>query len=109
MLSSGRRSASFTTESNGMGMGLSICRSIIEIHGGRFRAVPNVPRGARLRLRLALQTRIEGDGAPRASTGSSISIMPRVPTPSGIPGNILRSVWSAEDSIHSLATPEKRL
>jgi len=38
--------AFYTTKANGMGIGLTVSRTIIQAHGGRLWAMPNAPRGA---------------------------------------------------------------
>ena len=58
----------FTTKSGGMGMGLSICRWIIEAHDGRLWVAPNKPEGA------VFQFMLLGDGA--TSAGASRGAQP---------------------------------
>jgi signal transduction histidine kinase len=59
--------AFYTTKSSGVGIGLSICRSIIEAHGGRLWADANEPRGAVFQFTL-----------PGAEKSAHISCRPRI-------------------------------
>ena len=43
-----------TTKEKGMGLGLSICRSIVDAHGGRLVATPNPDRGVAFRFTLPM-------------------------------------------------------
>ena len=52
--------AFYTTKPGGLGMGLSVCHSIIEAHGGRLSATASVPQGAIFEFTLPTHT----DSAP---------------------------------------------
>ncbi|QYD67903.1 hypothetical protein KZJ38_16515 [Paraburkholderia edwinii] len=47
--------AFYTTKAAGMGMGLSICRSIVEAHGGRIWVSAIMPHGAAFQFTVPVQ------------------------------------------------------
>jgi PAS domain S-box-containing protein len=61
--------AFYTTKSSGVGMGLSICRSIIDAHGGQLWAEANEPRGAVFQFTLpgAARGPHESSSGPRVA------------------------------------------
>jgi signal transduction histidine kinase len=56
--------AFYSTKPGGLGIGLSICRSIIEAHGGRLWASENMPQGASFHFTLPVHQTSEFQPTP---------------------------------------------
>lgn len=70
----------FTTKSQGLGMGLSICRSIIERHGGTLAIEENEARGAVIRFTLkVVDSTVQ---LPRPPAGADVMLSDAAPRPS---------------------------
>jgi signal transduction histidine kinase len=63
----------FTTKATGMGMGLSICRSIIGAHAGRIWLEPNAPHGASSNSRYPLVPRRTPEALPSSGRNRRMS------------------------------------
>jgi signal transduction histidine kinase len=78
--------AFYTTKSSGVGMGLSICRSIIDAHGGRLWAEANEPRGAVFQFTLPDAESEITNGEPRErAVQAGFRVMPVLEDAGGEP------------------------
>ena len=68
----------YTTKPQGMGLGLSICESIVSAHGGTLALEPRSPHGATLRIELPGSPKPDVPGVPRMAGRIGLSGAPSV-------------------------------
>jgi C4-dicarboxylate-specific signal transduction histidine kinase len=62
----------WTTRKEGLGLGLVICRSIVEAHGGEIRAKPNAERGMTFRFELPAEVQAAGEAPVEAAQAAGL-------------------------------------
>ena len=80
--------AFYTTKASGLGLGLSICRSNVEAHGGRLWAMPNEPHGAVFRVMLPVGEQPLGNPGLRDASPALIALAQSIPA-DGPPENLV--------------------
>lgn len=81
----------WTTSPDGLGLGLAICRSIVEAHGGEIEVEPNAGKGAKFRFSLPAAHVAAGAEGVRPDIGAA------GPTPSAAAGDARAVVALVDD------------
>ena len=79
----------WTTRKEGLGLGLAICRSIVEAHGGEIRAEPNAERGVTFRFELPAEAGATDEASEASEASEQVSDPVKAETDKFPPGPVV--------------------